>query len=238
MTVLFPNSSESPWNFQLSGTTQTIRAFARGIQAAMITGLPAPWDDAHNPVPQNALGQGSLSSTTVQPYGPQDVWTGNPYSCSSSANTEQCLKQAMIDGGASPQAIAFAASEKFGEWLSTFQYEGRISVGFISTFANDNPEQPVILNAQNPLINVWQLPDPSNANLTAIEKEHPNAFAIHVPSFVSESQSPDGGQSFTYHVSLQECGACGGIEYDETVAFDPQGQLIGETVASIKYDGN
>jgi hypothetical protein len=239
MTVSFPNSSEAPWQFQLSGTTQTITALAKGIQAAGITGLPAPWYDAQNPVPQNTVEQGSAGSTPTQPYGPQDVWTGNPYgSCSSSTNPEQCLKQAMTNGGASPQAIAFAASQNFDEWLSEFQYEGKISVGLISTFANDNPDQPVILDAQNPLIDVWSLPDPPDPSLSALKKQHPNASAIHVPMFWKEAKTENGGQAFTYQVSLQECGACGGIKYNETIVFDPQGRLVGKTVASVKYVAN
>lgn len=244
MTVSFPNSSEAPWQFQLSGTTQTITALAKGIEAAGITGLPAPWTTSGNSTPAQAASTSSDQDASIPaltlPYGPQDVWTGPIPDCSSNPNLENCLKEAMIASNASPQALAFAASGNFDYFLSEFQSEGAISPGIITEIGSaNNNDQPVLLNGKTPMIQVWNLTNPPVMDLSELKKTHPNAATDdHPPTFISSSNTADGGQAFTYDVTVSDCHVCDLAEYNETLTFDSNGNLVGNTAVLTKQYSN
>jgi hypothetical protein len=244
MTVSFPGSSEPPWKFQLAGTTATITALAKAIEAAGITGLPAPWSAAGystnapaTPPSPGSTSDGSIPDLT-QPYGQQDVWQGPIPDCSNDSNSEDCLKKAMIAANASPQAIAFAAKFNFDFFLSEFQQAGKVSSGIITNVgAANNNDQPVLLNGNQPIIQVWQLPAIQNMDLSEIKKTHPNAETFdHPPSLISANSTSDGGQDFVYDVTVSDCHVCDLAEYSETISFDSNGNLVGTKSALLKMD--
>ena len=176
------------------------------------------------------------ASQVMTRIGPDAVWNPAIPPVCKGASSASCLLNAMKNSGASPSALGLAAYWNMGGYLKSIIHYGKIDAGIMYTpLSMNNNEQPVLLNGDPPIVDVWDQVV-KNVNLSSARQMHPNAdISSNVPNLMSAAALSDGGQRFTYAVSARECHACPAVaDYEVALDFDRNGKYVGPKTISEK----
>lgn len=102
MTVTFQGIDEPAWSIPLAGTTPTVNAMAKALEAAGVTGLPPPWNTG-----------GQDGHTDGQPVPSDEVSGVRPPSTQSSAPAD-VEKLALLDSELSRAVAIYVAGVRGG----------------------------------------------------------------------------------------------------------------------------
>lgn len=161
-------------------------------------------------------------------FGPEQVWQPGQdaiqalFGCQ--YRTFTCVRQAMEQDGASPDAVAFFGLT--GWFLSDIQDTGPVQVGTIFTPWRANENSQIALLGGVPQVVYLEREIPTfeaeaSKDFLALKAARPNAiFWGHSPGFEGVDTSPQGGQRFVFRYRvLDGCHACAILGYIR-VGFD------------------
>ena len=151
-----------------------------------------------------------------------------------------CLETVMRQSGASAEAIAFAGALNFDGYLSELNRAGKVDVGTVTyPFRANTNDEPVLLNGDPPLIDVWKEAGTVNMSrntiYAAIKRRFPDNYP-GVPVFDFMRFAKGGGQVFVYSWEIKApCRACDVVAVvRDTFEFDVEGHYLGAKLLGVE----
>ncbi len=174
--------------------------------------------------PPAAPGGRPDTATQTPPIDQRTVWTPTGTLDPCRAAGPPCLETAMRQSGAPAQAMAFARALKFEGYLSELEPTGRVAMGIVTyPFRVNDNDEPVLLNGSPPVINVWSEGRKTDLRGTqtyaSIKQRAPDTSYADDPPRLVNTNSLNGGQTFTFLFEIKRCHACS-PDGSAQVAFD------------------